>query len=250
MPLHKSLAVCICCLPLLAVVAPHRAEAGVPKKGLIGYWSGDGNALDSSPTGNNGSFAGPYVPGSHCHHVAFDVFTNKVYIPNSSLYDFENYPGWTVGFWFNADQEVVNTGNAFFLGQDDGSGYQNKWEVEYRYSVYISGSTGTFVLHLNDPQQLRIFIESQPVAFPSGWNQLTVVWTKYPGAVSFYLNGQSIGTDSYGGIIPYPSADLIFGSAESGLGYNGLLDYVAIYNRALTAKQVQDLARPQHMCPS
>jgi hypothetical protein len=39
------------------------AEAGVITNGLIGYWAGDNNANDSSPTGNNGSFAGSYVAG-------------------------------------------------------------------------------------------------------------------------------------------------------------------------------------------
>jgi len=246
--LRKSLATIICCSLPLGAACLHRAEAGVPKKDLIGYWMGNGNALDSSMTGNNGSFSGSYAPGTRCHHFAFDLSTGQVTIPDIPAYSFYNYSGWTVGFWFNADPANIGTTNGFFLGQDDGSGFQNKWLIEYGYSVYQSGSTNSFVLHLNDPQQLRLFLQSETVPFPSGWNQLTVVWVKAQGTVSFYLNGQPIGTDSYTGTIPDPSADLIFGYAEPGLTYTGLLDNIVIYSRALTPTQVQNLAKPPHMC--
>jgi Concanavalin A-like lectin/glucanases superfamily len=245
MSLRKSFAVAVWCSTLVGAAFVSKAAASVPTTGLIGYWKGDGNALDYSTKGNNGSFPGSYTRGQQCHLKVLNLATGTVQIPNNSAYEFENYSGWTVGFWFNANPSSINTGNAFFLGQDNGEGYQNKWEIEYGYSVYTSNSTGAFELHLNDPQQLRIFIPSNQVAFPSGWNQLTVVWKKKPGTVSFYLNGESIGTDSYGGIIPYPSANLVFGYAEPGLNYTGLLDNVVIYKRALSATQVVDLAKPR-----
>jgi hypothetical protein len=47
----------------LASISVSGAHATVPLSGLVGYWTGDGNANDSSTTANNGTFTGSYAPG-------------------------------------------------------------------------------------------------------------------------------------------------------------------------------------------
>jgi hypothetical protein len=83
------------------------------------------------------------------------------------------------------------------------------------------------------------------VTIPSGWNQLTVV--REPDKVAFYLNGQSIGTAKYSGITPYPSAPLSFGALESCCNYYGWMDDVVLYNRALTATEIEQLVSSQEV---
>jgi hypothetical protein len=215
------------------------AQAGVPPKGLIGYWQGNGNADDSSTLGNNGSFSGSYAKGHKRHTKAFDLSTRSVSVPNITAYDLQKYKGWTVGFWFNTNGQNLQNNNATFLGDDDGSGCQNKWFVDYGYAP---GPVNAFVLHLNTPDCLDVFLQSDAVSIPSGWNQLTVV--RHASDVVFYLNGQSIGTVPYAGITPYPSAPLSFGALEPCCNYSGLINDVVLYRRALTATQVQKLATP------
>ena len=235
------------CVPLLLgatfmFLNPSRGSAQIvvpnPPNGLIGFWSGNGTAADTSPTGNNGSFGGSYVPGCPGGGgAAFNLATSYVYIPNNAVYDqFQYYTGWTVGFWFNANGTAAPY---FFLGQDNGSGYQPKWFIDYGYTVYSSNND--FVWHVNDYNEERIFLASQPVSpFPSGWNQLTVVTNNSGGSVGFYLNGAPISTVGLPSYVLETTAQLIFGEME-GLTYNGLMCDVAIYNRALSSQEVVEL---------
>ena len=216
------------------------AGAMVPLNGLIGYWPGHGSAADDSPTHNNGSFGGSYVPGGP-GGSAFNLATGLVVISNNSAYNFTSYAGWTVGFWFNTNNIPVGGNGYTFLGQDNGPGYQPKWFIDYGYTVF--GPNSDFVWHVNDYNTERIFLNSdsvQPV--PSGWNQLTVVTNNSAGTLSFYLNGKSIGTDSLPSYVLETNAPLIFGYAEPGLGYSGLMNNVVLYNRALTPGEVGELA--------
>ncbi|MEK6702335.1 MAG: LamG-like jellyroll fold domain-containing protein, partial [Planctomycetota bacterium] len=225
----------LACFGLVASISG-QAIAQVPAEGLIGYWKGDHNALDSSPVGNHGTFGGSYVDGGPFGHASFNLSNTQVRIPHHPAYAFQQSTGWTVGIWFNNNGMPVNPGTEVFLGQDNGSGYRPKWFIDYGYSVYHP--TNSFLLHLNDYNQERIFLESDPVVpFPTGWNQLTVVIDNGAGVVSFYLNASPIGTAGLSNYVLQTQAQLVFGFAESGLGYYGLLNNVTIYNRALSAQE-------------
>ncbi len=205
------------------------ANADIPTNGLIGYWTGNGNANDSSNIGNNGSYAGSYVEGRNGNQ-AFDLSTEKVTIPNNPVYS--NI--WAVSFDFNLNG--TDPSGAVFIGQDEGGGYQNKWFIAYGYTT-----TDTFQLHLNGPSiGSAYFINSDSVLLDGGWNQLTVAGNY--GIVSFYLNGANIGSDTYTESFPETTAPLIFGQAENLTPYSGLISNVALYNRALTSSDVQWLS--------
>jgi hypothetical protein len=224
------------------------AIAQVPTNGLVGYWRGDHNALDSSPTGNNGSFGGTYTPGLPGSDFAFDLATDRVVVPDNPAYDFQNYSGWTVGFWFNTNGTPLTDSGFAFLGQDEGSGYHPKWFIDYGYTVFHP--TNTFVLHVNDYNQERIFVESKPLPLPTGWNQLTITTDNATGVVYFYLNGQSIGVGGMPGYVLRPEASLVFGVAETGFGYQGLMNDVVIYNRTISEQEVRQLVlAPPYACP-
>jgi hypothetical protein len=215
-------------------------QYSVPTNGLIGYWSGDGTAADSSPIGNNGTFGGQYAPGP-TGGQAFNLGSSKVVMPNNAAYNFTSYNGWSVGFWFNGNGSTVNYANGLFLGQDNGSGYKPKWFVDYGSTVYV-GVNDWYNFHVNDYNQERIFVSSQDEPSPVGWNQLTVtINNTNNGTVNFYLNGQFIGSSAMGNYVLETSAPLEFGVAE-GVTFNGLMADVVIYNRVLTTNEVLQLA--------
>lgn len=217
----------------------------IPTGDLVGFWSGNGTAADSSPTGNNGSFSGSYAPG--LNGQAFNLGTAKVVIPYNSAYDFQNDPGWTVGFWFNMNGITPNSSNDLFIGEDNGSGYQPKWFIDYGYTVY--GPTASFVWHVNDYNTERIFLTSNTVnPVPDAWNQLTVVVDNTNSLLTFYLNGTSIGSAGLPGYELRTTAPLVFGAAE-GLSFGGLMNNVAIYGRALSAAEVTDLVQATGAAP-
>lgn len=205
------------------------AEAAVLTNGLIGYWAGDSNviAYDSSPLGNYGHFNGLYKPG--VNGQAFDLGSAKVSIIDNPAYAIGS--GFSVGFWFNANGTDMTS--AVFIGQDNGPGNQDKWFIDYNYA-----HPNAFEFHVNGAASA--FLASHPVALANpAWNQLTFV--KDNDSYSFYLNGQNIGGTTWNGPISNPNNGLMFGWAE-GFHFDGLMDEVVLYNRALTGAEVRILA--------
>lgn len=216
-----------------------------PTNGLVGYWPGNNSAEDFSSLGNNGVFNGSYAAGRTGGDAAFNLDGINAYIPNNQAYDdFHMDSGWTVGFWFNPEGQAPN--GDVFIGQDNGSGFQPKWFIDYGYTVF--GSNSSFVWHVNDSNQERIFLLSDPVTYPTGWSQLTVVTDNINRVVTFYLNGQSIGSDPLPDYVLETNAQLILGG-EEGLNFNGLMNEVVLYDRALSPQEVAWLANSTEPVP-
>jgi len=216
----------------LATVNPLTCEfasAGIITNGLIGYWAAEGNAEDSSPTANHGTFSGTYVPG--INGQAFNLANYSIVsINDNSAYSFTDK--FSVGFWFNMAGKTTGV----FLGQDEGGGSYSKWFIDY--NMY---NPGGFDYHFNNGLSYG-FIKSNYVTLAEDWNQFTLV--RDGDLYSFYLNGHSIGTQVSSAAFPDPTAPLRFGFAEPGHDFLGYMDDVVLYNRALTASEVQVLAAP------
>jgi len=235
------------------------AQAGIIFSGLTGYWEGNGNAHDSSPTGNNGTFAGSYAPGID-RRKAFDLATppgpkpsaplGDVVIPDNAAYDFGT--SLSVGFWFNRNGVPFPDRTSWIMiGQDVGGGDLPKWFIG-DVAPYLGLPSG-FELVLGGPDlgQPGAGIFANDVPVPAGWNQLTLVVTDTASlsGYTFYLDGVSLGSVSLGlgsgpyqGTFPNPSAPLAFGFQDGGDAFPGLMQDVVLYNRALTPIEVQTLA--------
>lgn len=232
----------IAALWMLIAIAPPPANAQVyPSDGLIGFWSGNHTAADTSPVGNGGSFGGNYVTDPS-GLTAFDLNTGKVVISDNPAYDFTSYDGWSVGFWFNPNGHSIH--DAVFLGQDNGSGFRPKWFVDYSYTVF--GENDRFNFHVNDFNRERIFLGSdhEPNVDLNAWHQLTVtIDNRDSGRVDFYLDGDPIGEGFLGNYVLQPTAPLVFG-IEEGLNYGGWMRDVFLYDRVLTAEEAEQAGQP------
>lgn len=207
------------------------ALASPPTSGLIGYWQGNGNADDSSPTANNGNFSGSYASGPFAGTRAFDLSTGGVTIPNNAAYG--NFDaGFSAGFWFNFNGHDPSAAWDV-IGQDVGPGSTSKWVIFWNYTV-----GGAFELHLNGSS--FAFLPASQVTIARGWNQLTI--TKGGGDYEFYLDKNNIGSLTFPGTFPAPAAPLQFGFSDGGSAFPGLLADVALYDRALTPTEVTQLA--------
>lgn len=205
--------------------APAYGLPSAAASGLIGYWAGENNANDSSPTANHATFPGSYVPGQFGQ--AFDLNTGRANAPDNAAYTIGT--AFSVAFWFNFNG--TPSADSFFIAQDNGPGPNPKWFLAYGYSL-----SGVCQFHTNDGGGNSSFINSDPASIPSGWNHLAFV--KDGTNCLFYLNGSAIGSPGCNAVFADPTADLVFGFAETDfnqtdLQYRGLLDEVVLYNRAL-----------------
>ncbi len=208
----------------------------LPPEGLIAWWPGDGDARDIAG-GRDGTSVNEvqFAPG-----VVGEAFTFN----GSNSIEVSDDPIWTLGtnsftidFWVNFRELGTNRA---FIGHDDGTGTRNKWIFYWS----PSGPPGPaapglrFHVQFRDPGIATVIPVFAPwIPARDHWYHLSV--TREGVTFSIYIDGQIAGTGDDASVIPDPIAPLRIGWAESGYALDGMLDEVEIYNRALSAGEIQ-----------
>jgi hypothetical protein len=220
---------------------------GASTTGLVGYWNfdeGSGTtAADSSGNGNNGTLtngptwtAGKVGSGA----LSFDGTNNYVNAgSNSSLDDIQNQggSGMTVAFWINP----ASNSTKYIIGKGLDSTNTGHW------SVVKSNLTNParIVFKKEGGTDLQAYWNN--IAPSGSWTHVVVVWdgAMDGSGVNLYKNGTLVVGK---GITPGATANsdaannLSIGSSNGTSGYlDAGLDEVRIYNRVLTAQEIQDI---------
>lgn len=217
---------------------PRLADAN---SGLGGHWTFDGKNMpnglvkDSSKNGNNGSqknmaTSTAYIRGVIGQALTFDGVLNGVTIPYSLTIDPTRNASFTVAGWVNPKTFV-------------GLSYPSMYTYgTFRVSLGLTESDGTdgrIESYFNNASTLI----GNTVLPKNQWSHIALVYT--PARSYLYLNGVednsaasvAITTDSQAtGIGTYPDPSLA-GDA----GFNGGIDDVRFYSRALSANEIQQL---------
>jgi uncharacterized repeat protein (TIGR02543 family) len=213
--------------------------------GLVSLWRGEGNAFDVVG-GNNGTAAGgvSYKQGVNGSGFGFNGSDGHIRIPDSSAWDFGN-KSFAINFWVKFNS-LTNTYNSM-LDQM----YSNRaWSVYYKpgflgFGYSLSGG-------LSDAHEVNM-----PWA-PSlnTWYNIAIV--RDGNVLKHYVDGSQLGSDydMTGVTINNSNNELWMGCAHTGDGgntpdffTNGLMDEVAIYNRALAPFEVVALYNGSDITP-
>ncbi len=201
-------------------------------KGLVGYWKMDADqknsthTYDSSGYNNHGIITGATLTneGRFKEAYKFDGATDLItidYDPTLKL----NQSGGTVSLWVKPSSLVAGT---HLLASYGGPQYGNGWLLSQSGSsliFYWLSSGGTITL-------TNIFTVGQ-------WTHVTM--TKNITSVSAYINGvfqssANPGTNTEGNL-----STLIGAQVGGGWDFNGTIDEVRVYNRALTSDEILGL---------
>jgi hypothetical protein len=215
-----------------AVLTANSPPPCVPApSGLVGWWPGEGNANDVTGN-NNGTLVNDvgFAPGEVGQAFSFDG-NGYVSIPDSPLLD-SLTNSITIELWLKTDQMtsdwtgIVAKGNsAWALQATPGAN-----TVDFNVSLGAGDLSGS--RSINDDQ----------------WHHVAGV---YDGTNMFlYVDGTLDVSMPATGLIPQNSDPLAIGANvqayvppcgcnEPGYFFNGLIDEVSIYNRALTAQEIQ-----------
>ena len=150
-----------------------------------------------------------------------------VQVPDSPLWAFGTND-FSIELWANfADRRYTH-----LIGNDEGGGYINKWILIY------DGSSLFF--HINSPTLGIVNPVSVPWSPTSGrWYHLAV--TRAGNFYQLFIDGSVVAGGNRPEAIPDANAPLTIGQAE-GIGYmNGALDEISIYDRALSAAEIQQI---------
>lgn len=228
-----------------AVLLTH-ALAQVPfTNSLVAYFPFNGSGEDASGNGNNGTLFGSAgfgvdrfgnsnsclsLPGTMGVGSGVDIpsFYSMAYEPvtYSSWFLLKDYP-----YFINENAVMTLLGREQCGVQAQGAICVYSGNAETNFLIYYFGSSG-YITQLVPPT--------------NQWCQL-VLTIDQSGQPIFYFNGTNV--PHYGPSAPAaPPLDFRIGASASGMCggnnryvWNGLIDDVRIYNRALSASEVQQL---------
>jgi hypothetical protein len=231
-------------LVLMHPLPPHsnlsaRAQTGcvTPPAGMVGWWPGDGDANDivgSNPgTMENGAtFAAAKVGQA----FSLDGGASIVRVANASSLEPQQV---TVDAWVfadtvggGADSEGPVVVSKDTTGTDAGDGVS--------YAILGPGTTGKFnaYVRFTDATQPQV-ISTNSFSF-NAWHHVAMTWDG--DTLNLYVNGDLEGSTVVGPkTIAYSAHDLGIGRHPlfSVRGFDGLIDEVEIFDRALSQSEIQ-----------
>ena len=214
-------------------VTASNTVSSVPTQGLIGYWSfdeGAGNvAHDISGSGYMGTINGAaWTTGKINSALSFNGSTNDVVTPAISLGSAFSVSAWvnpatTQGTYVRILETQYNGG--LYLGT-------NSSGAKYKFIVNTgTGSTGSCGAAYG-------CAEGGTIA--AGWHLITGT---FDGTTArLYVDTSQVATETFSGP-PNTNFPLYIGRyyGGTGAGWNGAIDEVRLYNRALTAAEVSGI---------
>ena len=212
------------------------SDGGVGYQGLEAYYPFSGNANDESGNGNDGTINGATtgVTGKINEGISFDGVDDWV----DTGYRYPDSNDFSVSFWLKSTD----------LGR-----------TQYMIDTAISGGTG-FRLYLTDGN-LRLWSrdssgsnvvkngndlpENIPFVADGNWHHIVAIWDNNSTEISLYLDDSLVYTESYSLFSGFNFLqDITIGSRidlDSSSFYNGKIDEVGIWSRALTSTEISEL---------
>ena len=221
----------------------------VPTNGLVGYWPFNGNANDESGNGNNGTVNGATLTtdrfGVISKAYSFDGVDDQIDIQNSNNLNFTNT--FTISIWHNdrtLNFQSVTQGKQGFLVSKVASGTSDGY-----WFVSQNNNTGPFSCNTPNKTMNVAFYQggsTSPIQCIDTLTWHNIIFSMQNGNYKTYLNGVLIDSSitTLNNILPN-SLPMIFGFVSNPVNndgrFNGILDDIAIYNRALTEQEITAL---------
>ena len=207
----------------------------VPTNGLVGWWPFNGNANDESGNGNNGTVNGATLTSDRNGNVnkaySFDGVDDFIEIQsNSNLQLTNNY---TLCGWFNADVFFnTNVSDRSIISKVQSSGWNGGYEV------IIGGNTND-IAHVGNVAGNNFVLGSTGYSI-GVWYMFLVT---YDGnTMKLYMNGILVNSTTINGNLQTSNLPLLFGKRDGNIQYfDGKLDDIGIWNRALTQQEITAL---------
>jgi hypothetical protein len=221
-------------------------KAEEPDAGLVGYWcfdEGSGNiAYDYSGNGNHGTISGyaTWVQGYAGKALSFDPSDGSdEYVDCGNGPRLNEDGPYTVAAWFLANEVIPNEVIPY-----------NNYTVCGKYSFgaekfYLSICGGLGMIQVNDGEggefgDWKPITTSTPIQ-AGRWYHLVGVCS--PPALKIYLNGSLENIRSDIGVVNNPIGNLFIGQHSPWYPrrFNGIIDEVRIYDRALNDTEIKIL---------
>lgn len=216
--------------------------------GLVAHYTFDGQDTDWSAgttedlaSGNSGTLTGLNIKQAPVDGVigqGLSLGASSDSVEMGNILTFADSQSFSMGAWFNVNS-FSNSNQVLISRLRTSDGLRDD------YGVMIANQTT--VTYFNDNLAADIYTDfTVPQMYPEEWHYLAFV-AHGDGTVSMYFDGVLISTES-GAHGNYGSTDFIIGRTVQGgndtrvkTNFNGSIDDVRIYNRALSASEITTL---------
>ncbi len=210
-------------------------DSGVEPSDLRAHYAFEGNAQDSSGSGNHGAATAlTYAMGKLGAQAAqFDGTSGHVVIPRSVTDDF------TVAMWVKTTDSAGAANAQWWAGKGLVDGEVGGGGADWGTSIV----NGKFVLGVGSTGGDTTLASSVNIN-DGAWHHVVATRGNTSGAMAVYVDGVPRGSGTGPtGSRTFP-ASLRIGSLQTGTNFlNGTLDDVRLYDRVLTATEIAALAR-------
>jgi hypothetical protein len=205
----------------------------------VSSWTGDGNANDLTG-GNNGTLQGSASFASGQVGQAFNFDGSSGYVSAGNTASLRLTQAITIEAWINPRSGP--SGNNL-------TAIVTKWAQIFSdtpdsdsYGLWLGQSNGVVNLFSAIHQAGGLEPHVQGGAIPlNAWTHVAMTFESASGQYVAYINGQPVASLTSPGAIITTSRNVFIGREDSYLPrqFNGLIDEVAIFNRALSASEIQ-----------
>ena len=217
--------------------------------GLAGYWKldeGSGTSVaDSSGNANTGTVGtgGTLTTGGYYNGaVSFaGGSNNNVAVPDIAALDFSG--SWTLSAWVNSSTLPGSAINAMIV-QRNTSASKTAFELMLDHHQSCSSSGQSWRVSFQDSGGTQNKACFAATVNTGTWYHVVGVWDASSSNLMVYLNGSLVVTQNTGASVPVTSSGsgLKVGSDSGGTSrWNGMIDDVRLYNRALSAAEITTL---------
>jgi hypothetical protein len=201
--------------------------------GIVSCWLGNGNDIVGS---NNGTLQGgaTFAPGLVGQAFSFNGGGAYVSVPYSSSLALNTF---TVQAWVNINGTPPGPAGGYgILGTRVWGGNDRTFDVKIETNQ-IDGDVGDGTNFINTSVDFPATLK------PGTWHLITYVIDNGGKVFSLYLDGTLQRTISFSGTPLFMAASqtLEIGNSYDGEYFNGLIDEVVLYNRALSAADIQGM---------
>ena len=202
-----------------------------PPSGLISWWQGEDNPLDSGPNGNSGTSYGgsSYSNGKVVRGFSFNGVDQ--YMAVNDWYSLDPASGITIDAWIKINS--LDGAHHPIVSKDG--------VISNRQYLLTVSDSGVFRIHIGTPMGFT-YTDGHTHITPGVWYHVAMTYDASSGSLKLYVNGTNDVTVYAGGnIIPTSAPLYIGGSPNANYPYYfpGLIDEVDIFDRALAPGEIQ-----------
>lgn len=214
---------------------PYQEDSDFPA-GMVSYWKfeeGSGSTANDSVGSNNGTINGAAAwttSGRSGNALIFDGSNDYISVPHSSTLNMDSTTGISFGAWIWLNPACQNGCSGYIMGKDwgNGQGYgmtYNNGIVQVRGSNSDCNNNSTSI----------------------GVSVTAGIWTHVmgtispgnPGTITLYKDGIPVNSLNDAYYCNSNGANFYIGGLTTTYYFSGLIDEVAVFNRALTVSEIQ-----------